>query len=179
MTTQTRDLTEADAPALQAFFQSMPPEDRTFFFQDVNDPAVAQRWVSNPRSLRRGTFDEAGRLVAFTALEPGTEWSSHVAEIVLVVGPTARRTGVGRTLAREMLVAALERSYRKVSVVIPADNVGAIEMFQKIGFEPEALLRDQLCSPEDGALRDVVILAHLVDDTWSTLLSGGYEEALG
>lgn len=34
-------------------------------------------------------------------------------------------------------------------------------------------------SPEDGTLRDIVIVAHMVDDTWSTMLTGGFEEAIG
>ena len=120
-----------------------------------------------------------GQLVAFASLRPGTEWSSHVAEVVLVVGPDARRTGLGRALAGAMLAVALERRYRKVTVAIPAENTGALAMFRRMGFEQEALLREQLCSPEDGSLRDVVVLAYLVDDTWAALLPGGYEGALG
>ena len=176
--TDVRDLTATDAPALRAFFLAMPPQDRTFFFQDVDDPAVAERWAGDERAVRRGAFTGDGRLVAFASLQPGTEWSSHVAEVVLVVGREARRTGLGRALAGEMLETALERRYRKVTVVIPAENTGALTMFRRMGFEQEALLREQLCSPEDGSLRDVVLLAHLVDDTWATVLPGGYEEAL-
>lgn len=176
---EARDLTSADAPALRAFFLSMPTEDRTFFFQDVNDPAVAERWTSDERGAPRGVFDDRGRLLAFGALKPGIDWSSHVADVVLLVSPDARRAGLGRTLARDMLLQAVRRGFKKVTVVIPVDNTGAIEMFSKLGFQGEALLRDQLCSPQDGQLRDVVVLAHMVDDTWSTLLSGGYEEAVG
>lgn len=179
MTLDVRELTAADAAALSEFFLAMPPQDRTFFFQDVNDPSVAERWVSDERGAPHGAFDDSGRLAGFAALKPGIDWSSHVADLVLVVAPSARRSGLGRTLARGMLLQALERGYKKVTVVIPVENTGAIEMFQKMGFQAEALLRDQLCSPEDGALHDVVILAHLVDDTWSTMLSGGYEEAVG
>lgn len=174
-----RELTADDAAALRAFFLSMPPEDRTFFFQDVDDPSVAERWAGDERAVRRGAFGADGRLVAFASLRPGTEWSSHVAEVVLVVGPQARRTGLGRRLAGAMLAAALERGYRKVSVAIPADNTGALEMFGKMGFAQEALLREQLCSPQDGSLHDVVLLAYLVDDTWSAVLPGGYEGVLG
>lgn len=173
--TEVRELTADDAAVLRAFFLAMPPEDRTFFFQDVEDPAVAERWAGDDRSVRRGAFADDGRLVAFASLQPGTDWSSHVAEIVLVVGPDARRTGLGRRLAGTMLATALERRYRKVSVVIPAENAGAVEMFTKMGFDQEALLREQLCSPEDGSLRDVVVLAYLVDDTWAAVLPGGFE----
>jgi L-amino acid N-acyltransferase YncA len=178
--TEVRALTADDAPALREFFLAIPPEDRTFFFQDVNDPAVAERWAGDDRSVRRGAFaDDDGRLLAFASLQPGSEWSSHVAEVVLVVGPDARRTGLGRRLAGTMLATALDRGYRKVSVLIPAENTGALEMFRKLGFDQEALLREQLCSPEDGSLHDVVVLAYLVDDTWAAVLPGGYEGALG
>ena len=119
MSPVTRDLTAGDAQALRSFFLAMPAEDRTFFFQDVEDPAVAERWAGDERTVRRGAFDDSDQLVAFAALQPGTGWASHVAEVVLVVGPGARRTGLGRGLAREMLIAALRRGFRKVSVVIP------------------------------------------------------------
>lgn len=178
MTPEARDLTPADAQALREFFLAMPPEDRTFFFQDVNDPSVAERWTSEARGAPRGVFDGEGRLLAFGALRPGIDWSSHVADVVLLVAPAARRSGLGQAMARDMLLQALQRGFTKVSVVIPVDNTGAVEMFSKLGFEGEALLRDQLRSP-DGRLHDVVVLAHLVDDSWSTMLTGGYEDAVG
>lgn len=179
MTVDVRELTSTDAPALREFFASMPAQDRTFFFQDVDDPSVAERWVGDERGAPHGAFGADGTLVGFTALKPGIEWSSHVADVVLLVSPSVRRAGVGRTLARTMLLQALERGFKKVTVVIPADNSGAIEMFQRLGFEAEALLRDQLCSPEDGELRDVVVLAHMVEDQWATMLTGGYQDAVG
>lgn len=178
MNPEVRELTADDAPALRAFFDAMPAEDRTFFFQDVSDPAVAEGWAGDERRVRRAAVGEDGRILAFSALQPGVDWSSHVAEVVLVVAPDARRQGLGRALARVMLIEALERGFKKVSVVIAADNHGAIDMFQKLGFQGEALLRDQLCSPEDQSLRDVVVLAHLADDTSAVMAGGGFEDAL-
>jgi ribosomal protein S18 acetylase RimI-like enzyme len=179
MNIEARELTADDAPALREFFGGMPAEDRTFFFEDVTDPAVADAWASDERRLRRCAVGEDGKIVAFAALQPGVDWSSHVAEVVLVVAPAARRHGIGRTMARSILLEAFQRDFQKVTVALPADNEGAIQMFQKMGFEGEALLRDQLRSPEDGALRDMVILAHMVDDNWSTMLTGGFDEAVG
>lgn len=178
MQAEIRDLTAEDAPALREFFLAMPSEDRTFFFQDVEDPAVAEEWAGNDRRLRHAAVDPDGRIVAFVALQPGVDWSSHVADVVLVVAPAARRQGLGRLLARRALLDALENGFKKVTVMIPADNTGAIEMFQRIGFEAEALLRDHLCSPEDQTLRDVVLLAHLVEDNWAAMLTGGMDEAV-
>ena len=50
-------------------------------------------------------------------------------------------------------------------------------MFEAVGFEPEALLRDHV-RDRSGELRDLVVLAHLVDGTWSGMASAGIEEAL-
>ena len=177
MNVDVRDLVAEDVAALHEFFAEVPPEDRTFFKEDVDDPAVAERWVLDQRSVRRLAVDDDGAIVAFAALLPGVEASRHVAELVLVVAGQARRRGLGRSLARGMLIEALEHGFRKVMVETVADNIAAVEMFQKIGFEPEALLRDHLCSP-DGQVHDIVLLAHSVDETWSTMLTGGLDEAV-
>jgi L-amino acid N-acyltransferase YncA len=172
---QTREVTEQDSDALRAFFAGLSAEDRTFFWEDVTDPAVATRWASDARRVTRCATED-GRIVAFTALTPGSEWSSHVAEMVLIVAPSARRGGLGRKLASGMLIEAMHRGFTKVTVNIAADNPGAIAMFQSIGFEGEALLRDHLKSPEDGVVRDLVMLAHLVDETYPTMLAAGLDD---
>lgn len=178
MNPEIRELTADDAQALQDFLTAMPPRDRTFFFWDVSDPAVSRAWAGDERRLTRAAFD-GDRIIAFSALQPGVDWSSHVADLVLAVAPDYRRQGLGKALARMMLIEALNNGFKKVTVSIAADNEGAIEMFRRLGFEGEALLRDHLCSPEDGSLHDVVVLAHLADETWASMLTGGFEEALG
>lgn len=177
MSPEPRELTADDVPALREFFAEMSPEDRTFFQHDVDDPAVIDAWACDERRIRRAV-DDNGRLLAIAALLPGVDWSSHVADLVLLVSPSARRQGLGRTLARTMLIEAVKRGFTKLTVTIAADNEGAVTMFKKLGFEGEALLRDQLRNPVDGELRDAVILAHTVDDNWSTMLTGGFGEAV-
>ncbi|WP_249011104.1 GNAT family N-acetyltransferase [Conexibacter sp. DBS9H8] len=178
MRPDVRDLTQADGPALSAFFAEMPAEDRTFFQFDVDDPAVIDAYVSDDKRLRKAVVDDDGRLRALAALDPGLGWSAHVADLVLLVSPRARRQGLGKVLARTMLIEAVNHGYKKVTVTIASDNESAVEMFLRLGFEGEALLRDQLRNPGDGELRDTVILAHLVDDTWSTMVTGGFEDAV-
>jgi ribosomal protein S18 acetylase RimI-like enzyme len=178
MNPQVRELTADDVPQLREFFAEMPAEDRTFFFYDVDDPSVVEAYAQDERRLRRCAVDENGRILALANLNPGVDWSSHVAELVLLVAPGARRRGLGRMMARTMLIEAVSSGFKKVTVMIAADSVGAVDMFRKLGFEGEALLRDHLRNPEDGELRDTVILAHLVDDSWSTMMTGGFEEAV-
>ena len=178
MNPEVRELTRADAQALREFFAKMAPEDRTFFYQDVDDPAVIDAYAGDEKRLRRCAVDDDGQIMALAALRPGSDWTSHVADLVLLVGPHARRRGLGRALARRMLIEAVEHGFKKVTVMIAADDVAAVEMFQKLGFQVEALLRDQLRNPDDGALRDTVILAHMVDETWSTMVTGGFLDVL-
>jgi hypothetical protein len=59
-----------------------------------------------------------------------------------------------------------------------ADQTAPINMFQGIGFEPEALLKDHV-RDRDGELRDLVVLSHAVASTWSSMATIGMEEAVG
>jgi ribosomal protein S18 acetylase RimI-like enzyme len=177
MSPEVRELTPEDAPRLREFFAEMPAEDQTFFFYDVDDPAVVEAFVNDGRRPRPCAIED-DKILALGALNPGVDWSSHVAELMLLVSPSERRRGLARTMARTMLIEAVNRGYKKVTVMIAADSTGAVDMFHKLGFEGEALLRDQLRNPDDGELRDTVILAHMVDETWSTMTTGGFEEAM-
>lgn len=45
-----------------------------------------------------------------------------------------------------------------------ADQEATLAMFSSIGFEPEALLRDHV-RDASGQLRDLITMAHLVEET--------------
>jgi RimJ/RimL family protein N-acetyltransferase len=79
-------------------------------------------------------------------------------------------------LAQSMLIGALRRDFTKVTVQVAADQPGAIAMFQGIGFQAEALLRDHLREPDSGRMRDLVILSHLVEETYAHLLAAGLDQ---
>lgn len=173
-----REVSDDDAVAVHEFFASLTQEDRTYVWDDVADQAVTQRWVSD--SQRHAMVAEQdGRIAAFAALKPQTDWSGHVAELVLVVGEWARRQGHGRQLAQAMLLGALEQGFTKVSVRVSTERPGAIAMFQGIGFQAEALLRDHLREPESGELHDLIILSHFVEETYSQMMAAGMDSVTG
>jgi len=173
-----REPVAEDVRALRSFLVDIPADDRTFFKEDVTAPEVAERWATDDKGVRRLAVADDGTILAFAALLPGVERSSHVAEVVLVVAERARRHGLGRALARQMLLDAVQNGFRKVTVELAARSVAPIEMFRQIGFEPEALLRDQLRSP-DGELHDIVVLAHAVEDNWEAMRAAGIDDAIG
>lgn len=177
MTTTIRELADADQHALHRFLSEVPAEDRSFFKEDVTEPFVAERWLRDTSSLRLVAVDGAGEIVAFAALTPGVARTSHVGDLRVVVAARARRQGLARELTRRMLVDAVRRGLRKITLEVAATQTAIIEMFRRLGFEPEALLRDQLCDAS-GELQDLVVLAHMVDDTWSGMLSAGTDTAV-
>jgi len=45
-------------------------------------------------------------------------------------------------------------------------------MFRALGFDPEALLADHV-RDRSGQLRDLMVLAHSVDDQWASMVTAG------
>jgi len=167
---------QADAAQVQAFFQRVPEGDRTFFKEDVLDPDLVRVWTREDRG-RRAVACDNGTVVGYVAVIPGVGWSSHVGEMRLVVDAGQRGKGLGRGLARRGLLDAFELGLSKIVVEVVADQTAAAGMFQAIGFEPEAMLRNHV-RDRSGELRDLLVLAHHPEDTWSGLATAGVEDAL-
>jgi phosphinothricin acetyltransferase len=176
VTVEIRPYEAGDSEKVRSFFLAVPEEDRTFFKEDVTDPhVIAQRVAGEGVVLL--AVDESGDVVGFASLSPGVARASHVADLRLVVAASARRQGLGRRLAQEILVEALRHGFLKVTVDVAADNQSAIDMFRQLGFDPEGLLRCQLRDGR-GQLRDVVALAHLVEDQMSAIALAGIAEEI-
>jgi ribosomal protein S18 acetylase RimI-like enzyme len=171
-----RPLSQELTAPLEAFFRRVPESDHNSFAEDVLSPGVVQGWLSDTRP-RRAVAVEGDTAVGYVALLPLVGWSSHVGSLRVVVDPEVRGKGVGRALARHGLLQALELGLTKIVVEVVVDSVPAIGMFESLGFEPEALLRDHV-RDKNGELRDLVVLAHLVEGTWSGMASAGLEDAL-
>lgn len=169
-----RAIEPADRDTLLAFFRRVPEGDRTFFREDVLTPGVVDRWLDDPGDPRFVAVD-GDDVVGYLAVIVQVGWSSHVGEVRVVVDPTHRRRGVGRALARAGLVHALELGLRKVVVQVVADQEPTLAMFSSLGFEPEALLRDHV-RDASGQLRDLITMAHLVEETWGAMRTTGIED---
>jgi L-amino acid N-acyltransferase YncA len=174
-----RPLERDDFDGLRAFFARIPESDRTFFKDDVLDPSVVAGWLSDQRARRLVAVEDDGdgEIIGYAAVLPGFGWSSHVAELRLVVDPERRRGGIGKELARQGLVTAIEMGLSKVVVDVIADHDGTIGLFSALGFQAEALLRDHVRDTH-GEVHDLIIMGHLVEDTWSAMASAGLEDYL-
>jgi RimJ/RimL family protein N-acetyltransferase len=152
-----------------------PDQDRNFFKVDVSDTEALQRWLNEPRACRFVARNGGGEIVGEVAVIRGLGWSAHVGELELIVAPSHRRKAYGRRLAQRALAEALQLGLTHIYVQVAAEQFALVAMFQEIGFEPEALLRDFICD-RNGESHDLIMLTHRVEQTWSELLTLGIDE---
>jgi RimJ/RimL family protein N-acetyltransferase len=171
-----RQFDPADGEALCAFSRRLPEEDRNFFKENVEDPGVLEQWQSDDRT-RRLVVSDNGEIIGYAGVLPLSGWSCHVAEIREIVAADHRRRGIGKALAQAALRQAWELDCRKIIVEVISEQDSTIAMFQMLGFEPEAVLRDHV-RDRHGELRDLLVLAHHVDDNWQAWETVGLSETL-
>lgn len=167
-----RPLSGSDGPGVAAFLESVPSGERRFFKERVRDAdrAVGE-WLEDPRERHVvATVDE--EIVGLGVTLQQTGWSSHVAELRVVVSPSQRRRGVGRELARRALLGALELGCTHVHVEVVAGQDALVAMFKDLGFEPEALLAD-FVRDSAGEYHDLMVLTHRVDENWAGMEAVG------
>ena len=165
--------------ALLRFFAALPEGDLTFIREEVTDPDTVRSWASGPAAGGRwvSVDDGSGEVTGYVAVRPLPGWSDHVGEVRLVVGPSSRGSGLGRELARHALVEAVKSGLSKLVVEVVAEQGAALALFTELGFTGEALLVDHI-RDRNGDLRDLMVLAHHVRDTWAGMDAVGVEDEL-
>jgi len=173
---EIRPIEAGDSEALSRFFERIPESDRTFLKEDVGDPRVLADWV-RPDAGRTIAVDDDDQVVGALAVVPLVGWSSHVGEVRLVVDPEHRGRGIGRRLARQAVLDAVDMGLGKLVVEVISDQAPLIAMFRGLGFEPEALLTDHV-RDRSGQTRDLIVLANSVDEQFAALSAAGVAEQL-
>jgi GNAT superfamily N-acetyltransferase len=159
-----RLMAQADEAAVLDFAQKLPLHDLLFLPRNISEPKVLAAWI---KELERGAITSllavmAGRVVGCgTLVRDPLSWSPHVGEIRMVVSTDVRGQGVGRALSQETFALALGVGLEKLMVQMTIDQVGAIAIFEGLGFKAEALLRDHVRDLA-GKKHDIVVLGHNV-----------------
>ena len=172
---EIRQLEQRDREGLEQFIARVPEGDRTFFKENVDDPEVRESWLR--LGAARAVAIEGERVLGYMAVVPLQGWSSHVGEVRVIVDPDARGRGIGRALAQHAVLEALRLGLKKMVVEVVADQESTIAMFRSLGFDPEALLVDHV-RDQAGDLRDLMILAHSVEESWASMNASGIAGSL-
>lgn len=114
--------------------------------------------------LRSDDPQQNDRLVGFARLYE-IEWNNGVSQVVLGIGdPDDRRKGYGSdTLKLLVRYVFSELNFYRLSALIPEYNLGALRLFQKVGFIEEVRRRQAL--NRDGRFWDLFHVG-LLRDEW-------------
>lgn len=156
-----RPMTLDDGERLQEFARALPPHDLLFLRRDITKPEGIKRWMD---AVERGAMytilcEDAEGIVAYSSLHlTELDWSRHVADLRVATAERTRGAGLGRLMTREAFNMALALGIEKVVARMTPDQQGARALFQELGFQPEALLKDEV-KDRDGEYHDLLIMA--------------------
>jgi RimJ/RimL family protein N-acetyltransferase len=158
---ERRFMRPGDEAAVLAFARQLPPHDLLFLPRDITQPKVLSAWMNE---IERGAMTS---ILAFqgddvvgcaTIVRDPLSWSPHVAELRVVVARAARGNGLGRTLSTDAGRLAIESGIEKLVAHMTPDQIGAVTVFETLGYRAEALLRDHV-KDAAGVKHDLVILS--------------------
>lgn len=159
-----RPLEETDRDALTSFGASLPRNDVLYLEDDFSNPDIIARLVfaSRAENWRQiVAVADDGHIAAYSAAMRLPGWSSHVADIRLIVAPAWRRSGLGTQMAQATVEAARELGVSKVIVDMLAAQTAGQEIFRRLGFAVEGQLARH-ANDRDGNLHDIVIMSAFV-----------------
>lgn len=174
-----RRLEQADRSAIEAFVRTLREEDLLYNRRDLTNAKVITAWFEAELSgeLESMVAEHDGAIMASASVvrDPHS-WSPHVAELRVMVGPDAQRSGIGRRLIEGCFMRAVEMGVDKLTAHMTVEQVGAVAIFEEMGFRGEALLKDHV-KDSQGELHDIAILSCKVEDANRRLALYGIEPA--
>ncbi|MEW6237735.1 MAG: GNAT family N-acetyltransferase [Candidatus Omnitrophota bacterium] len=163
-----RQMVKEDEKELYEFFRAIGPEEAPYLKEDVTDPKVIHRWAETL------DYDHVipilavsnGKIVGDATLHRNKfGWSRHVGEIRIVTHPSFRRKGLGTLLAREIFFLALKLKLDKVVAQMLEEQKSAVQVFTRLGFAEEALLKEQVIDIR-GNKHNLLIMSQNIVDFW-------------
>lgn len=137
-----RPLGEHDRAKLLTFGQQLPQDDLLYLEDDFQSTEIISRLVNahQAENWRQFVVEADDEIVGYSSARRLVGWSSHVADIVLLVSPGWRRSGVGVALAQAIFDAARDLGVRKVIVEMLEEQQSGRAIFERLGFSVEGTL---------------------------------------
>jgi L-amino acid N-acyltransferase YncA len=157
-----RLMTAKDGEALLRFGRSLPEDDLLFLAVDITEKEAVDNWIENIEKGRLVTIlvECEGKLVGHgSLLHEEQVWTRHLGGMILLLAPETRGKGLGNILAGELFGRAEELGLRKVMARMASTQIGAIQVFEKLGFKAEALLTDCVIDRKDKT-HDLIIMSY-------------------
>ena len=175
-----RPMDANDGAAVRAFAEGLPDHDLLFLRRDIRDAGVVDRWIGEIGSGQMTTLLALadGELIGYASIDRSQlQWSSHVAEIRVVISEAARGKGLGRLLVEQAFQAAVAAGIEKVVARMTPDQKGAVAAFEGLGFRPEGLMRNHV-RDLSGEKHDLLVMGLDIVALHGTLEGYGLDEAV-
>jgi GNAT superfamily N-acetyltransferase len=158
-----RRLAEEDRGALLAFGSALPEDDRLYIEDDLESQEIITRLINAHAAENwRQIVALAGEaIVGYGAVRRLNGWSSHVADIQLIISAGWRHEGLGSAIAQAIFEAARELGAAKVIVeMVEAQSFGR-SIFERLGFQVEGTLSAHV-RDRHGQQHNLLVLAYHV-----------------
>lgn len=144
------------------FAQDLPEDDLLFLSIDITNPSDLDGWLASIEKNQAVTVlaEADGQFIGYGSLSYNQlRWTRHMGEIRLLVSPNYRGLGLGKLLVNEVFGLAQELGLSKLVAHMASDQKGAIQVFEHLGFKPEALLADQVIDRKDHT-HDLIVMSY-------------------
>lgn len=160
--TTFRLMEKGDRDAILAFAKTLPQEDLMFLRTDITKAKTVDTWIGQIEAGRSITIlaESDGGILGYATIHTNdTTWTRHVGELRVLVGVDARGIGLGKRLTHEGFALAKDLGLKKITAQMTTDQRSARQVFEHLGFRPEALLADHAMT-QDGHTRDLLVMAY-------------------
>ncbi|MGR8946925.1 MAG: N-acetyltransferase family protein [Gammaproteobacteria bacterium] len=166
-----RQMESTDGDAIKKFASTIPAHDLMYMRRDISRDAGVKRWMHGIEEGRIHSLialNADGDMVGYSTIhQDDLEWTRHVADLRVAISTTERGSGLGRLLIREAFNVALSLDVMRVTAHMTTDQIASRNLFQELGFQNEALLKDHV-RDRDNQAHDLLIMACNVDTFLAT-----------
>ena len=164
MAIEVRPIRIEDAPGFREALQSVAEERR--FILTLEAPPLERTLEFVREVIEKGYPQfvalDGERLVGWADfIPPEKESLRHAASLGMAVVKEYRGQGIGQALLTAVTEAALAFGFTRLELEVFANNISAIGLYEKHGFEVEGLKRKARFV--DGEYYDIQVMARLVD----------------
>jgi len=152
----------SDRDAILTFARALPNDDLIFLRSDITEAPAVDAWMNYIKTGRTiSVVAEAdGKIAGYASIHLNDAlWTRHVGELRVLVGREQRGIGLGKRLTIEAFAIAKDLGLKKITAQMPTEQRGARQVFERLGFRPEALLADHVMS-RDGHTHDLLIMSY-------------------
>jgi putative acetyltransferase len=108
--------------------------------------------------------NENGTPVGMFKLFPWTYRASHIAYLGgLAIHPAFSGKGFGLKMMQEIIELANQQGYKRIELSVATENFKAIELYKKVGFEAEGIMRKYTFLKQEERFLDELLMSYIFE----------------